>query len=62
MPKQTKSARLKTAAFRDVRANEPVRVVETRAKRGTAAAEAQIRAIALDEARRRGARIARPKT
>mgnify|MGYP000926709609 CR=1 FL=1 len=61
MSKPTKTERLKNRAFHRIRANEPARVAETRAKRGDAAAEAQIRAIALDEVRRRGARIGKPK-
>lgn len=60
--KQTKSQRLKAQAFREVRRSEPARVAQTRATKGDAAAEQQLRAIAFDEARRRGARLPRRKS
>lgn len=59
MTKLTKSQRLKNAAFRSVRNDEPRRVARTRKERGAAAAERQLRAIALDKARAKGARIPR---
>ena len=61
MSKPTKSQRLVTQAFREVRANPPDRVSWTRGVQGDAAAEEQIRAIALDKARKNGARIAGPR-
>lgn len=45
------------AAFREVSREEPEAVKRTRRKQGSAAAERQRKAIALDKARRRGARI-----
>lgn len=61
MPKQTKSRRLTNAAFREVRRQEPARVSATRFTDGDAAAERQLRAIALEKARANGARIRRAK-
>lgn len=61
MSKETKSQRLVTKAFREVRANPPDRVNWTRGVKGDEAAEEQIRAIALDKAREAGAKIAGPK-
>lgn len=56
----TKTEKLKNTAFRSVRADEPRRVERTRREKGAAAAERQIRAIALAKARAAGARIPKP--
>lgn len=58
---KTRTERIKAAAFREVRANEPPRVTATRWYDGAAAAERQIRGIALAKARADGAKIPRPK-
>lgn len=60
MKKPTKSQRLTDQAFREVRLQEPARVTATRFYEGNEAAEKQLRAIALDKAREKGARIPRP--
>lgn len=60
MPSHTKSERLKNRAFREVNRNEPARVGRTRRKKGAAVAKRQKVAIALDKARRKGARIKKP--
>lgn len=57
MPKKPKSRKLTDAAFREVHENPPSRVTRTRKKKGKAAAEKQMRAIALSKARAKGARI-----
>jgi hypothetical protein len=58
---RTKSQQKVDAAFRETRLKEPARVTVTRWYEGDAAAEKQLRAIALDKARDAGARIPRPK-
>lgn len=57
MPKQSKSEKLKNAAFREVKKNPPARVKRTQRKKGKSAAQKQKVAIALSKARARGARI-----
>lgn len=59
MPKHTKSARLKREAFREVTGNPPARVKHTKRTRGEKAARKQAVAIALDKARKKGAKIPR---
>ena len=59
--KVTKTQRLKNTAFREVKRNEPKRVAQTRRKKGAKAARRQNIAIALDKARKKGARIKKPK-
>ena len=59
--KVTKTQRLKNTAFREVKRNEPKRVAQTRRKKGVKAAMRQRTAIALDKARKKGARIKKPK-
>ena len=51
---------LRDNAFRNVARHEPERVAATRKRHGAAAARAMTRAIALDEARRQGAKIPKP--
>lgn len=60
MKKPTKTDRLTDDAFHEVRMSEPARVTATRWYDGDEAAEKQIRAIALEKARERGAKIPKP--
>jgi hypothetical protein len=57
---KSKSRQKVDAAFREVRMKEPARVTATRMYEGDAAAEKQLRAIALSKAREAGARIPKP--
>ena len=59
--KITKTRRLKDSAFRELKRNEPKRVAQTRRKKGAKAARRQNIAIALDKARKKGARIKKPE-
>lgn len=60
MPKKPSKTRQKVhRAFREVHRNEPETVKKTRARHGKAAADKQLKRIALDKARRAGARIPR---
>lgn len=61
MKKKSRSRILRDNAFKNVNMAEPKRVEVTRKRHGKAAAESMKRAIALDDARRAGARIPRPK-
>ena len=55
--KKTKSRKLVTSAMREVHKNPPKRVAKTLKNKGKAAAEKQLRGIALDKARKAGARV-----
>jgi hypothetical protein len=57
MPRGKKTKQKVAAAFHEVIGNEPSRVKQTRRTRGAEAAKKQRTAIALDEARKAGARI-----
>lgn len=62
MPSHTPKERSKRkveAAFREVKRDEPSVVAKTRRKKGAKAAEKQKIAIALDKARKAGAKIPR---
>jgi molybdenum cofactor biosynthesis enzyme len=60
--KKSKSRRLTDQAFAEVPYKTPAVVKQTAKKKGNAAAKKQMAAIALDKARRAGARIPKKKT
>lgn len=60
MAKKSKTRTKIDAAFREVHGNVPSRVKQTKRKFGKERAELQKKAIALDKARRKGARIPKP--